>query len=359
MNHTKKALFVGPYPPPIDGHSFAFQTIYDNFKYEKYLINQNLKGKKFRTLEFLLIFWKYISFSFNTKITVLYIAGSRSVFGSLKDIILINAFSRRKVKIILHIHAANFDLFIHELNPILRPFFIKAYKRVDVFITLLDAMKKEYALFKDTSEIHTVENFYDKLLDTPHTNTKEDNKINLVYFSNLMYSKGVFVLLDAFKILCEKYDNIKLNIAGAYSSDVFMSEKDVQKKIEKYIDTNKNITYLGSVYDLKKQNLLLNSDISILPSFYSSEAFPISIIEAMKCGCAIITTNHHYLPNVVTEKNGICIEKQSVKQLCEAIEYFIQNKNILRDIQNFNMQYATDRYSPELYITKLTELIIK
>ena len=89
MNHTKKALFVGPYPPPIDGHSFAFQTIYDNYTYPKYIINQNFKNQKFKLLSAITILFSYFKFFLRKDIDVLYLAGSRSVFGSLKDIILI------------------------------------------------------------------------------------------------------------------------------------------------------------------------------------------------------------------------------------------------------------------------------
>ena len=359
MNHTKKALFVGPYPPPIDGHSFAFQTIYDNYTYPKYIINQNFKNQKFKLLSAITILFSYFKFFLRKDIDVLYLAGSRSVFGSLKDIILIRLFALRKTRIILHIHAANFDVFIESLHPFIKKIFLRSYEKVNIFISLLDEMQKEYEQFSHTAKIYTVENFYDQAFDEiiDCQPQKNDDIINLVYFSNLIYSKGILILLDAFNILSTKYSNIRLTIAGEYSYDSSMDAVMIKKTVEKILAENKKINYLGSVYGKAKMDLLLTSDIFILPSFYSSEAFPISILEAMRCGCCIITTTHHYLSNIVLEKNGICVEPKSVQAVETAVEYYINNPEILEIIKKYNVNYTKEKFSQQNYVNKLTNII--
>ncbi len=81
-----------------------------------------------------------------------------------------------------------------------------------------------------------------------------------------------------------------------------MNVKEVKKIFKKKIKNNNHIVYLGKTFGEDKVILLQKSDIFVLPTYYKSEAFPISIIEAMACENAIVTTNYKYLPDVVSYK---------------------------------------------------------
>jgi len=354
----KNVLFVGPYPPPTDGQSFAFKTIFDNYNFPKYLINQNLGQKRFKWLSAILILIMYCKFFFKKDISLIYFAGSRSFLGSLKDIILIRLFSLKNIKFIFHLHAANFDKFIENINPLFKNYYVNTYRKIDVFIILLDEMQVEYKQFSKKSKIYSVANFYDEIFENFEfvKNTNEE-KINIVYFSNLVYSKGILHLLEAFEILNRNNKNITLMIAGSYIGDEYMSKEEVKTKVETFFRSNKNITYFGLLSGKKKKELLINADIFVLPTFYSVEAFPISIVEAMSCGCCIITTDHNYLKYIVSEENGICIKPKSVESIVIGIEFFLKNIDLLRKIQFHNMAYSKANYSQLKYVNNLTKII--
>ncbi|MCB9222430.1 MAG: glycosyltransferase [Ignavibacteria bacterium] len=357
----KIKLFLGPYPPPVNGHSMAFKTIVDNFHDDKLMINQNfsrvnLFNKLLGSLRCIII---YIYYSLSKDINTVYCAGSRSLLGGFKDVIAIHIFSRKNVRILLHIHASNFDKYLDDIPSILKQFYISAYKKVDLFILLLEEMKSEYEKYFTGYNMLTIPNSYDNSLDVLPINlsSKNNNIIRLLYLSNIIYSKGIIDLLKAFSFIEKEFDNVKLEIAGDFSGDKFYSKKEIEILFNHEIRGLKNIYFHGPVFGNDKIMLLNSSDIFVLPSFYTSEAMPISIIEAMRAGNAIISTHHHYLDKIVGEKNGKCVEVKNHKQVYDAIKYYIINSNELRSVQQFNINYSIINFNQDKYISSLTKVI--
>ena len=70
---------------------------------------------------------------------------------------------------------------------------------------------------------------------------------------------------------------------------------------------------------------LKGMDVLVLPTYYESEAFPISILEAMSNGKLVISTPRAAIPDMLTAEDGtrcgILVEEKSVSQLKEAIEW--------------------------------------
>jgi len=355
-----KVLLVGPLLPPVHGQSLAFTRFVESLEDgNKIVVNTNLEdktkiGKIFNTFKtLLLIFIKSIF----TKYDVVYFTCSRSFLGSIKDILLINLVSFKNVKIVNHLHGSDFYKFLHSSPKWYQKLLFKAYKKVDISIVLLDSMKEQFKDFENM-QVEVVPNFYDKELDKKLVE-RDENKINLVYLSNIMSSKGIFDLIGAFEELSNKYDNMYLNIAGGYIADEYMSIEEVREKFEHKISQNDKIKYIGKTFGEDKVKLLQISDIFVLPSYYKSEAFPISIIEAMACGNAIVTTNYKYLPEIVRRDNGVLVEPKNVNSLIGGIERLIINKDELRTIQNHNQKEAQNKYSLNKYIKNLNKIVLE
>ena len=102
----------------------------------------------------------------------------------------------------------------------------------------------------------------------------------------------------------------------------------------------KNIFFHRTVSGLKKIDLYLKSSIFVLPSYYKTEAFPISIIEAMSTGNAIITTKHNYLPKIISKENGKLIKTKDSLSIYKAVVKLLNDKKKLKKIQNFNFIFS-------------------
>ena len=219
---------------------------------------------------------------------------------------------------------------------------------------LVEGMKSQFRDFKNM-RIEVVPNFYDQELDNELIK-KNNGRISLLYLSNIMVSKGIFELIDAFEQLTKKNDNIILNIAGEYLADDYMTIKQIKNKFEDKISQNNKIKYLGKIFGNDKIKLLQGSDIFILPSY--KEAFPISIIEAMASSNAVVVTSQKYISEVLTGKNGVLIQKGSVESLVNGIEFLMNDKQNLKKIQNHNKQEAKKKFSKQKYLKNLERIVI-
>jgi len=237
-----KIFLIGPLLPPVHGQSLSFTRFVESIdEKEKIVINTNLEdksklGKFFYT--FITLFEIFIKSIFY-KYDVVYFTCSRSFLGSIKDIVLINLVSLKKIKIINHLHGSNFHEFLHASPRWYQNILLKTYRKVDTSIVLLDRMKDEFKDFPNM-KVEVVSNFYDKELDTKLVK-KDIDIINLVYLSNIMCSKGIFVLIEAFEKLSKKYDNLHLNIAGGFIADEYMSIEEVKNIFMSKMQKNNRI----------------------------------------------------------------------------------------------------------------------
>jgi glycosyltransferase involved in cell wall biosynthesis len=345
--------------PPIHGQSLAFTRFSENIENEnKIVINTNYENKSrlvkvfftFKTLFLIVI--KTLFFKYD----IVYFTCSRSFLGSIKDVLLINLVSMKNVKIVNHLHGSDFYDFLHNSPKWYQLILFHSYKKVNTSIVLLAKMKVQFKDF-ESMKLEVVPNFYDAELSVKLFE-KEKNKINIVYLSNIMKSKGIFELINAFETLSKKYNNIYLNIAGGFIADEYMSIGEIKDKFNNKISLNSHINYIGRTFGEEKIKLLQQSDIFVLPSYYKSEAFPISIIEAMVCENAIVTTNYKYLPEVVKSNNGILVEPKSIEDLANGIESLLKDTTKLRKIQKYNTQEAREKYSFDKYIDNLNRIVL-
>jgi glycosyltransferase involved in cell wall biosynthesis len=359
----RNILMCGPLVPPLHGQSFSFTFIAKEYLCnKKYIVNQNFseRGIIGKVLGTLRAITEYLYYFLTKKIDMVYFSSSRSVLGAVKDICLINIASVFKVKLVNHVHGYDFENLL--LN---RPLFFKnlvefSYNKVHTTIVLLDCMKWPFERFKKM-HIEVLPNFYDPALDESeqHMQLKHQSPVEILYFSNIMQTKGIIELIDAFILLSKSNSNVKLNIVGEFIGDKGCSAREIKTIFYERIKNEDNIIYHGILTGTEKSKMLFSNAIFILPTYYMSEAFPISIIEAMRAGCAIITTRHNCLPDIIRPENGIIVNVHDINGLVGALELLITDNELLRTIQNHNRVEAQRKYSSKTSMHLLSEILSK
>ena len=173
-----------------------------------------------------------------------------------------------------------------------------------------------------------------------------NEKKNIITFvGKLNKAKGFDIFGEAIIDILNKYKKWKAVVIG-------------DEEREKHYFKHKNLNLLGFKTHNEVLQIFKKTSISVVCSRWE-EPFGRTSLEASSCGCAVIITNRGGLPETIT--NGIIVEKLSKKNIFEAIENLIKNKNF-RDklqklsIKNFNL---TNRHSSKLIDEYRNELINK
>ncbi len=357
MIDNQNILMCGPVAPPVHGQSLSFTLITENYSCnKKYIVNHNFKNRKIyeRVLTTVTVVLKCFFYLLTKKIDLIYFSSSRSVGGCIKDICLINLASLFKIKLINHVHGADFENLILNKPKVFTKIIEFSYNKVAISIVLLESMKEPFRRFK-TMQLKVLPNFYDPSLDE-YSCTTSMSAIEVLYLSNIMKTKGILELIDAFALYSTKNPNVKLNIVGGFVGDYECSAQEIENLFYEKIKDTDNITYHGILNGKEKCEILYRSSIFVLPTYHVSEAFPISIIEAMRAGCGIITTRHNSLPDIINSSNGILIDMHDVQQLAVAMDFLSKNTTLLNKIKHTNITEAKRKYSLDANLQQLNQI---
>jgi glycosyltransferase involved in cell wall biosynthesis len=380
-------LLYGSLPPPFTGQSAMFVPVVGLFpKGEILLVNITLFNSTLGNTVYTMLAtcWFFLVYRFKT----VYFTPSRSMTGFVKDIPLLLLGRWCNKRMIAHLHGANFRSF-YENSGMLKPFIRYGYQHVDIGIVLLEGMRNEFGHFPNI-RVKVVPNCYDQRFDIPDTSAplsvrtdgqpdtvqpdtersrsvrtiaqKDKRPCQVLYLSALMHSKGILEFLDAAAIVLGKQGNTSFVIAGALWADGSMGLMEITARFQTRLKVLQEqfpgrIGYRGLLKGADKITLLNESSIFVFPSWHPSEALPVSILEAMRTGNAIIATRHNFLPLLVRPENGLLVEPRSGQAIADAILALLSNKERLREIQEFNINHAVENYSIEKYRKNMREII--
>lgn len=164
-----------------------------------------------------------------------------------------------------------------------------------------------------------------------------EEKISFLLIARLLIDKGIREYIQAARKIKKEYPYVEFNLVGWIDENPSaISPQELDEWIQEGI-----INYWGKQADVRPA--IANSSIYVLPSY--REGVPRSVLEAMSMGRAIITTNAPGCKEtVIPGENGFLIEVKSVDALIEAMERFIKEPALIKDMGKKSRLFALDRY---------------
>jgi glycosyltransferase involved in cell wall biosynthesis len=354
---------VGTLPPPIQGQPIAFESAFLAIKdsYDCKIVSTSFRSNHIWSSFFRLIKYyleiPYLLLVFRPN--KVYFLSSRSVIGGFRDNYLILLLYFTKVELCNHLHGSNFKIYLSSLPNLYGRFVKFLYRRVDRHAVLVSGMEEQLLDVANPENIRVIPNFYrESRLKITLERREKFGTVNLLFLSSIVKTKGILELIYAVKKLRSMGKDVHLNICGEFLSDEEMTAHELEQQFIELIGQDQSISYLGLVDRETKDEVFLKSDIFVLPTYYSSEAVPLSIIEAMASGCAIITTKFRYLPNIVLPLiNGHLVKTRSVADLVKKLLWLIDDDDALAKISKYNMSSARSLYSEKRYRQNIKEFI--
>ncbi|MBQ6461080.1 glycosyltransferase family 4 protein [Candidatus Saccharibacteria bacterium] len=163
-------------------------------------------------------------------------------------------------------------------------------------------------------------------------------KNTFCYVGRIVDYKGIWELVEAFKIVVKKYSNAKLNIYG---------EGEVEK-YKKMCDGCNGIVFHGRTEEPLK--VLAENEAFVLPSY--REGLSLSLLDAAMMGKKIIASDVDGNPEVVVDgETGLLVPAKDAEKLAEAMIWMLEHRKEANEMA----EKARKRYEKDFDFEKIFE----
>ena len=175
----------------------------------------------------------------------------------------------------------------------------------------------------------------------------DSDKHGLLFVGHCIKTKGIFELVEA----CKEIANIRVKMIGAV-------EDDVRKQLKQRAGGGDWLDIVGEMPYEDVINEMMQCSVFVLPTY--TEGFPNVILEAMACGCPIVTTDVGAIPEMLDIEDGqyygICVKPKDVKELRKAVFKMLDDRRYAENCGNNARKRVNDLYSMPKVWARMVEI---
>lgn len=336
MSKKPEVLFLLHLPPPVHGSSIVGMNIRDskmiNGHYEGRYLNLLASRSVAETgrltirkmLGFVSIFFKVAGTLIKSRPRLCYLAVSSTGAAMFKDLLLVMLLRLFRVRIVFHMH--NKGVETYRKKPI-HAFAYKLLFRKVTVILLSDLLYKDIHHFVSRDKIFICPNgIADPVppgILPEQKKSLDERPFNILFLSNLIESKGPYVLLEAMAILKSR----GIRFAGHFiGGEGDVSATEFRQRIT-HLGLDASVTYHGKKYGEEKHVAFMDADIFAFPTYYPDECFPLVVLEAMSYALPVVSTFEGGVPDIVDDgTTGFIVPQQDVIQLADRLGQLAANE---------------------------------
>ena len=261
----------------------------------------------------------------------------------------------KETKIIVTAH----NVVSHETFPVTRNALLKIYRKADNLIVHANQNKtdlnRQFQIDLDKIEVIPHGNYeFANSTGKKQPRSKNDPNFNLLFFGFIRAYKGLDILLEALKIVIEKNQNIRLQIAG--------KPKEAFQKYQQMIDTLGLSEYINLHLDYvavpQMESFFENTDIVMLPYKRISQSGIIFLAYAF--GKPVIASSVGGLPEVMDDgQSGLLVPAEDAAALAQAILKLANDPDQVQQMANYVQQLSQTKFSWQAIAEKTQKLYRK
>lgn len=225
---------------------------------------------------------------------------------------------REKKKIIIHMHGSTFDLFYRErCNEKQKQEVRDIFAMADAVIALSEDWRKFLA--ENICHADKIQVIYNAV-KLPEPYQKDYSNRKMLFLGILGQRKGTYDLIGALPEIFQKYPDAHIYFGGD-------GEREQAERLCREKGIADYVTFLGWVRGEEKERYLRECSIYVLPTYH--EGMPMSILEAMSYGMAVVSTYVGGIPHIITDgENGLLCGAGKTEQLQEALGKVLGNAEL-------------------------------
>ncbi len=303
---------------------------------------------------------------------IVYLMISRSKLGCLRDCLFIPLARLGGARVVVHLRGGDFQIFYESLGPALKRVVRHVYREVDRGIVLGESLRSQFDGLLTAERVCVVRNCWSDgqscgFSRRPERSANEPLRISFV--SNVLPSKGLYDALKGVAWAIRQGIKTDFQFAGAFLgydgalaklpelAHENLPATALEENFERLVKTlgmEDCVRRRGTVTGAEKWDLLAQTDILLLPIYNPTEGQPLVAIEAMRAGCALISTRCGGLVDIVEDDvTGRVVRPRAPQEIGEAIQWFWENPHELTRISQANMDRAQRLHHPQKHIREI------
>lgn len=183
---------------------------------------------------------------------------------------------------------------------------------------------------------------------------KESGDCTILFLSNLIESKGIYVLLEACLLLKKKQIPFHCVFIGGEGevSGVQFNQKIVQFGLQNEVE------YQGRKYGLEKKAAFAEADIFAFPTYYHNETFGLVNLEAMQHALPVISTFEGAIPEVIVDGvNGFLVPQQNTEALADKLEILIGNPKLRNEMGLAGKKFYEEKFTLDIFEKRMLAIL--
>lgn len=351
-----RILVCGILPPPNFGHSMmykmlmesefiqAFDITFLELKFWSYAQHKRVTVEKIFKMVKYWFALVYLILTKRPQYLLFNMSFDRMPF--LKDYLFCATANIFGVKVVLH----DMGQYLPELNESapswMKRFINHLLKFTYAIIVMGEKVKRDYALYFDAQRILVVPGCVEDTISIPTGEVKREGKVQILYFSYLSASKGIWTALKAMPLVVAQNPNVFFTFAGPVESEVLKNEMYQFIKEHQLED---HFIYVGYVDDVFKRTTYFRSaDIFIFPTL--RDVFGLVLLHAMAESKPIVASFEGTIPEIITDgENGCLFEKGNEFQMAQKILMLADNDLKRHHMGQANRLKYMSTYAPGIY----------
>lgn len=191
----------------------------------------------------------------------------------------------------------------------------------------------------------------DKLVADFNIEDRKGNINNLLFLARITEQKGIFIALEIYKILLNKYPNLKFRVVG---------EGPALNMAKNFCKTNNlsNAVFTGALSGKSLIKEYRDGDIYILPTYH--EGMPTSVLEAMAFGLPVITRPVGGLVDFFENgKMGEMVDSLRPEDFVPYIVKYLNDRELSESTSIYNFQYAKKHFMASTVAKNIERILRK
>lgn len=323
-----RVLVVGQTPPPFGGQAMMVEALLQGRYRQVDLHHVRLRYSddmdsvgKFAFRKVFVLFTTILEVwaaRFRHRTPVLYYPPSGpNMVPVLRDIIFLCAVRPFFKWTVFHYHAGGVSGFAAQLPWLVQPFFRLAYQRADLAIRTAPQNPEDGRLLKARRD-RVVPNGIPDMRGTVVEKVAAPGAPLVILFTGVLIpSKGVRVLLEAFRQVEAQVPDVKLQLMGRWGDAAFQEECEAFLRNHGLVQ---KVEFLGVMRGQSKLEQFAGCDIFCFPSHFEAESFGLVLLEAMQFAKPVVSTRWRGIPSVVQNGgNGFLVPVEDPAALAEKV----------------------------------------